>query len=256
MLSELSAGREREQSEQAELARITKLTTVGAMTASIAHEVNQPLAAIVTNGNAALRWLANQEPDVEEARAALKRIVRDGHRASEIIGGIRAMFKKGHGERTRLKINDLARDVLLLAHASLESHQVSVRSELREDLPDVLGDRVQLQQVLLNLIINGAEAMASVTDRPRLLRLSSDMHGVNEVIMTVADSGTGIDPEDMRRIFEPFYTTKASGTGMGLSICRSIIESHGGKLWATSLHPHGTAFHATMVGLAASDEGS
>src|SRR4029453_1497893 len=133
MLSELSVAREREKTEQAELARTSKLTTIGAMTASIAHEVNQPLAAVVTNSNAALRWLANQEPDLDEARAALKRIVRDGHRASEVIGGIRAMFKKGHGERARLKINDLARDVLLLAHASLESHQVSVRSELRED---------------------------------------------------------------------------------------------------------------------------
>ena len=256
MLSELSASREREQSEHAELARITKLTTVGAMTASIAHEVNQPLAAIVTNSNAAMRWLANQEPNIGEARAALRRIVRDGHRASEIIGSIRAMFKKDHGERTRLSINDLARDVLLLAHGSLEINQVSVRSELREDLPDVLVDRVQLQQVLLNLIINGAEAMASVTDRPRLLQVSSDIHDVSGVIITVADSGTGIDPEDMKRIFEPFYTTKASGMGMGLPICRSIIESHGGKLWATSLHPHGTAFHATLAGLAAGDEGS
>jgi signal transduction histidine kinase len=256
MLSELSAARERDLSEQAELARITKLTTVGAMTASIAHEINQPLAAIVTNSNAALRWLASQEPDFEEARAALRRIVRDGHRASEIIGGIRAMFKKDHGERTRLNINELARDVLLLAHASLESHQVSVRSDLREDVPDVFGDRVQLQQVLLNLIINGAEAMASVTDRPRLLQLTTDRQGVNEVIMTLADCGTGIDPEDMKRIFEPFYTTKASGMGMGLSICRSIIESHGGKLWATALHPHGTEFHVAFVGLAASDEGS
>jgi signal transduction histidine kinase len=249
MLSELSVAREREKTEQAELARTSKLITIGAMTASIAHEVNQPLAAVVTNSNAALRWLANQEPDLDEARAALKRIVRDGHRASEVIGSVRAMFKKDHAERTRLNVNDLAREVLVLAYGNLETHQITVRSELREEVPDVLADRVQLQQVLLNLIINGAEAMASVTDRERLLRVSSDAHGPNGVVITVADAGTGIDPKDMDRIFEPFYTTKASGMGMGLPICKSIIESHGGRLWATALHPCGTAFHVAMTGL-------
>jgi C4-dicarboxylate-specific signal transduction histidine kinase len=249
MLSELSVAREREKTEQAELARTSKLTTIGAMTASIAHEVNQPLAAVVTNSNAALRWLANQEPDIDEARAALKRIIRDGHRASEVIGSVRAMFKKDRAERTRLNVNDLAREVLILAYGNLETHQITVRSELREEVPDVLADRVQLQQVLLNLIINGAEAMASVTDRERLLRVSSDAHGPDGVVITVADAGTGIDPQDMDRIFEPFYTTKASGMGMGLPICRSIVESHGGRLWATALHPCGTAFHVAMTGL-------
>jgi signal transduction histidine kinase len=248
MLSELSLAREREKAEQAELARSSKLTTIGAMTASIAHEVNQPLAAVVTNSNAALRWLANREPDLDEARAALKRIIENGHRASKVVGSVRAMFKKDPAERTRLNINDLVREVLLLAHDDLETHQVTLSTELRDDAPEVLADRVQLQQVLLNLIVNGAEAMASVTDRERLLRVSSDVH-TDGVTITVADCGTGIDPKDIEHIFEPFYTTKASGMGMGLAICKSIIESHGGRLWVTSVHPWGTAFHVAMTGL-------
>src|SRR5262245_48337424 len=185
MLSELSSAREREKAEQAELARTSKLTTIGAMTASIAHEVNQPLAAVVTNSNAALRWLANREPDLDEARAALKRIIENGHRASKVVGSVRAMFKKDLAERTRLNINDLAREVLLLAHDNLQTHQVTLRTELRDEMPEVLADRVQLQQVLLNLIINGAEAMASVTDRERLLRVSSDIDDNDGVIISV-----------------------------------------------------------------------
>jgi len=249
MLSELSSAREREKAEQAELARASKLTTMGAMTASIAHEVNQPLAAVVTNGNAALRWLANAEPDLDEARAALKRIVDNGHRASKIVGGIRAMFKKDLAERASVNVNDLAREVLLLANDNLETHGVTLVTELRDEVPEVLADRVQLQQVLFNLIVNGAEAMASVTDRERLLRVSSDFHDTDGVVITVADSGTGIDPKDMNQIFEPFYTTKATGMGMGLAICKSIVESHGGRLWVTSVHPWGTAFHVAMTGL-------
>lgn len=249
MLSELSSAREREKAEQAELARTSKLTTIGAMTASIAHEVNQPLAAVVTNGNAALRWLANQEPDLDEARAALKRIIDNGHRASKVVGSVRAMFKKDLSERSRLNVNDLTREVLLLAQDDLETHRVTLQTELREDVPEVLADRVQLQQVLFNLIVNGAEAMASLTDRERLLRVSSEIHDADGVMITVADCGTGIDPKDAKQVFEPFFTTKASGMGMGLAICRSIVESHGGRLWATPLHPHGTAFHVAMTGL-------
>jgi signal transduction histidine kinase len=248
MLSELSAAREREKAEQTELARTSKLMTIGAMTASIAHEVNQPLAAVVTNSNAALRWLANQEPNLDEARAALKRIIDNGHRASKVIGSIRAMFKKDLAERTRFNVNDLAREVLLLAQDSLQTHQVTLRTELREGVPEVLADRVQLQQVLLNLIINGAEAMAGVTDRERLLQVSSAVHDADGVVITVTDSGTGIDPKDINQIFEPFYTTKASGMGMGLAICRSIVESHGGRLWVTPANPCGTAFHVAMPG--------
>ena len=249
MLSELSSAREREKAEQAELARASKLTTMGAMTASIAHEVNQPLAAVVTNGNAALRWLANAEPDLDEARAALKRIVDNGHRASKIVGGIRAMFKKDLAERASVNVNDLAREVLLLANDNLETHGVTLVTELRDEVPEVLADRVQLQQVLFNLIVNGAEAMASVTDRERLLRVSSDFHDTDGVVITVADSGTGIDPKDMNQIFEPFYTTKATGMGMGLAICKSIVESHGGRLSAVPIEPWGTAFQITMTGV-------
>lgn len=248
MLSELSLAREREKAEQAELARVSKLTTIGAMTASIAHEVNQPLAAVVTNSNAALRWLANSEPDLDEARAALKRIIDNGHRASKVVGSVRAMFKKDPAERTHLNINDLAREVLLFAHDNLETHQVTVHTDLRDDVPEVVADRVQLQQVLLNLINNGAEAMASVTDRERLLRVSSEMHGEDGVMITVADCGVGIDPGGVNQVFEPFYTTKASGMGMGLAICKSIIESHGGRLWVTPVEPSGAAFHVALTG--------
>jgi C4-dicarboxylate-specific signal transduction histidine kinase len=249
MLSELSLAREREKTEQAELARASKLTTLGAMTASIAHEVNQPLAAVVTNSNAALRWLANREPDLDEARAALKRIIDNGHRASKVVGSIRAMFKKDPAERTRLNVNDLAREVLLLAQDNLETHQVTVHTDLRDEVPEVLADRVQLQQVLLNLIVNGAEAMAALADRERLLRVSSDMHDSDGVIITVADCGAGIDGKDINQIFEPFYTTKASGMGMGLAICKSIVESHGGRLWVTPAEPCGAAFHIALTGL-------
>lgn len=246
MLSELSRAREREASEQAELARVSRLTTVGAMTASLAHEVNQPLAAIVANGNAALRWLANREPDLDEARAALKRIVKDGHRASEVVTSVRAMFKKDRSERIGLDVNDLIREVLYLAHGGLQQHRVSELTDLREGLPQVVADRVQLQQVLLNLVNNGAEAMAQVDGRERLLLVTSNLADDGGVLLTVADSGAGIDPENRERIFEPLFTTKESGMGMGLAICRSIVESHGGRLWMTPREPHGVAFHVFL----------
>jgi C4-dicarboxylate-specific signal transduction histidine kinase len=161
------------------------------------------------------------------------------------------MFKKDPAERTRLNVNDLTREVLLLAQDDLATHQVTLRTELSDDVPEVLADRVQLQQVLLNLIVNGAEAMASVTDRERVLRVSSDIHETDGVIITVADSGPGIDPKDIKQVFEPFFTTKASGMGMGLAICKSIVESHGGRLWMTPLDPRGTAFHVAMTGVVA-----
>jgi signal transduction histidine kinase len=234
------------QAAQAELARATRFTAMGQMAASIAHEINQPLAAIVANGNAALRWLANTMPDLDEARAALKRIVNDGHRASEVIGGIRAMFKKDSQEKASLDVNQLIREVLVLVHAEFQSQRVSVDTELMEDLPQVLADRVQLQQVIMNLIMNAVEAMGSITNRARVLRVKSEVNESHDVLMTVEDSGTGIDPRDINRIFDAFFTTKSHGLGMGLSICRSIIEAHNGRLWASPGIHHGSVFHLAL----------
>ena len=263
MLSELAASREREAAEhartvamQSELARVARLTTMGEMTASIAHEVNQPLSAIVANGSAGLRWLANATPNLDEARAAFKRIVNDGHRASEVISTIRAMFKKDAQARSWLEVNDLVRDVLRLAHGELQSHGVSVRTRLAAGLPRVLADRVQLQQVILNLVMNAVEAMSPVTDRARVLRVACELCRPSNVLLTVEDSGTGIEPDNMDRIFETFYTTKSHGMGMGLSICRSIVEAHGGSLAASRAHPRGSVFQIVLPidSLGANDE--
>ena len=247
MLAEIAGAREREMVEQSELARVTRLTTMGAMTASIAHEINQPLAAIVTNSNAAMRWLGHQQPDLNEARAALKRIVSDGHRASQVIGSIRAIFRKDGDERSLIVVNDLIDEVLPLAQGNLQRVGVSAEAVLDGGVPPVLGDRVQLQQVLLNLISNGAEAMAGVTDRPKVLRIRSirrdDPDGA---LITVTDVGTGIAKGSEERIFQAFFSTKSSGMGMGLFICRSIVESHGGRLWATNGEPCGSTFSIAL----------
>jgi PAS domain S-box-containing protein len=230
---------------QSELAQVARLTTMGEMTASIAHEINQPLAAIVANGNAGLRWLANTTPDIDEVRATLKRIVNDGHRAGRVISGVRTMCRKGGQAKTMVDVNDLVRDVLTLVRGEPDSRGVSVRTEL-QPLPQVLADRVQLQQVILNLIMNALDAMASVNGRARVLRLRSERHEPGGVMVTVQDSGTGIDKKDMDRIFEPFFTTKPHGMGMGLPICRSIVEAHGGRLMASHDHPYGTVFQMIL----------
>jgi PAS domain S-box-containing protein len=246
---------------QSELAQVARLTTMGEMAASIAHEINQPLAAIVANGNAGLRWLANATPDIDEVRATLKRIVSDGHRAGRVIGGVRTMFKKSSQARAAVDINDLVREVLTLVRGELDNRMVTVRTEL-EQLPQVLVDRVQLQQVILNLITNAIDAMASVDGRPRVLRLRSERHQPGGVMLTVQDSGTGIDKKDMNRIFLPFFTTKSHGMGMGLAICRSVVEAHGGRLTASHGHPCGAVFQVILpirepgtesAGLAAGD---
>jgi signal transduction histidine kinase len=246
MLAELAAARDRETAERAEFVRVARLTTMGEMAASIAHEVNQPLTAIVASGNAGLRWLANETPDLGKLQTILQRVVRDGLRASEVVASIRAMYRRETQQRGPLNINDLITDVLGHLHGELQSERIAVEVELADGLPRVLADRVQVQQVLENLIGNGIEAMRSVVDRPRLLRLAASAAESNGVLIVVGDSGPGIDPKARSRIFDPFFTTKPDGMGLGLSICRSIIEAHGGRLSASPGCPHGTVFQFTL----------
>ena len=246
MLAELAAAREREIADQARTAQQTLLTTMGQMAASIAHELNQPLAAIVTNGNAGLRWLANATPDFEEVRAALQRMVSDGHRASQLIGTIRSMFKKDGQKKAPVDVNQLIQEVLGLMQGDLENQQVSLRTELETQPIQVIGDRVQLLQVILNLITNAIDSMGSVTERPRVLRVRSETNEFDAVVVTVEDSGAGIDPKSTDRIFEAFYTTKSHGMGIGLAICRSIIEAHGGRISASPGNPHGAVFQVVL----------
>jgi two-component system, LuxR family, sensor kinase FixL len=227
-----------------ELARVSRQTTIGAMAASIAHEINQPLTAIVANANAGLRLLARG--DSSEVQAALKRIVGDGLRAGQAVAGVRAIFGKDGRKKSSVSINELVREVLALAGGELESQRVSLQVELHRDLPRVTADRVQLQQVLLNLIMNAVEAMSSVANRERSLLVRSELHGARDVLIAVEDSGPGINPNDMDRIFDAFFTTKSHGMGLGLSICKSIIESHGGRLWASTRNPHGSVFYIQL----------
>jgi putative pyrimidine permease RutG len=237
------------------LARAAQMTMMEEMAASIAHEIKQPLAAIVTHGNAGTRWLTNDPPRPDEALAALKHIVADGHRAGQVIDGIRAMFRKDGTEKAKQDVNDIVREVLALVHDDLEKQDVAVRADLTEELPQVWGDRVQLQQVVLNLVTNGAEAMSTVPDRPRVLRVATGLDERAVVLMSIEDTGTGIDPDHIERVFDPFFTTKARGMGMGLSICRSIVAAHGGRLWVSPGNPHGTVFHVGLPSAAAATGG-
>src|SRR5258707_658120 len=233
------------QTAQAELARVSRLTTMGELAASIAHEVNQPLTAVNNNSSACLRLLANQNLQPDVLRRALEEIVADGTRASAIIARIRAFIKKAPVEKNRLEVNEVIGEVLAMMGHGLEENRILLKSELAQALPPVLGDRVQLQQALLNLIMNGIEAMSAVTDRPRLLWVQSGIDESGDVLVAVRDSGTGLDLE-ADRVFTPFFTTKANGMGMGLSISRSLIEGLGGRLWATPNSPHGAVFSFTL----------
>jgi len=231
--------------DQADLSRVARLTTVGTMAASIAHEINQPLASIIMNGNAGLRWLARSEPDLEEVRGSLERIVNVGHRAAQIIAGIRAMFRKESTEKSAVAVNELICDVVATSVGELKSRHVSFALQLFDDLPPVPADRVQLQQVLANLITNAIDSMTSVPGRPHILTVRSER--LDEwVLISVQDSGTGIAPEQAERMFEAFYTTKPDGIGLGLSISRSIIESHGGRLSASAVQPYGSLFQVLL----------
>jgi PAS domain S-box-containing protein len=244
-ITDHKAAEEAARTAQSELAQVARLTAMGEMSASIAHEINQPLAAIVANGNAGLRWLANAAPDLDEVRATLKRIVSDGHRAGKVIAGVRTLFKKNVQTRVPNDVNDLVREVLSLVRGELESGRVAVESEFGQ-LPPVTADRAQLQQVILNLITNALDAMGTISDRPRVLRLRSERCEPGKIMLTVHDSGPGIEKKNVHRIFEPFFTTKTNGTGMGLSICRSVVESHGGQLMASHGHPYGAVFQIVL----------
>jgi signal transduction histidine kinase len=242
---------EREQAEaalrqsQADLAHVSRVTTMGELTASLAHEVNQPIAAAVTNANTCMLWLAGHDPNIEEARAAAMRIVLDGTRASEIISRIRLLFKKGTPERQSVDVNELIREMIVLLHSEATRYAIAVRTELAADLPQVMGDRVQLQQVVMNLVVNGIDAMKDV-EGTRELTITSQRADTERVLVSVSDTGIGLPAQQPEQIFKAFFTTKAHGTGMGLSISRSIIESHGGRLWAANNAAHGASFHLTL----------
>jgi putative pyrimidine permease RutG len=239
---------------RAQLARAAQLTTMEEAAASIAHEIKQPLTAIIMHGNAGARWLSNVPPGIEEAVAALKHIVADGHRATQVIDSMRAMFRKDGGERAELlDLNDVVRDVIALLREELDAQGVTVRLDLAEALPHVQSDRIQLQQVVLNLVTNAVEAMSAVRERERVLEVTTRLEPPGHVVMTISDSGTGIDPKNVERIFEPFFTTKLRGMGMGLSICRSIVESHDGRLWVSPGAAHGSIFNVRLPSAAANE---
>ena len=236
------------QRAQAELARVGRLTTMGELVASIAHEINQPLAAIVTNSEACLRWLNRDEPDLDEARDAASAITRNGRRAAEVIANLRAMARRSEPQLARLDINSAIQEVLLLTRSELTRRNVVVRADLSAGDRTVFADRVLMQQVVLNLIMNGSEAMSADVDRPKALTISSEPVESGGVHVAVKDTGAGIDPAIADRIFESLFTTKPNGMGMGLSICRSIIEAHGGRLWTSPNTPHGAIFQFTIPG--------
>jgi len=230
---------------QTDLAHASRLTTMGEFTASLAHEVKQPIAAAVTDANTCVRWITRDEPDLKEAREAAWRIVKDAERAAEIINRVRLLFKKGTPQRELVDVNEVAREMIVLLGDEASRHSISVRTELAEDLPHVIGDRVQLQQVLMNLIVNGVDAMHDV-DPPRELIIKSQPAENNELLLSVSDTGVGLPRHQADQIFNAFFTTKTHGTGMGLRISRSIIESHGGRLWAADNSPRGASFCFTL----------
>jgi C4-dicarboxylate-specific signal transduction histidine kinase len=238
-------GQEALRQAQADLAHVSRVTTMGELTASLAHEVNQPIAAAVTNANTCLRWLAANPPNVEEARAAVMRIVKDGKRGAEIINRVRLLFKKGRPERDLVDVNEVVREMIVLLRSEATPYNISVRTELAAELPPVLGDRVQLQQVMMNLMLNGIDAMRDV-DGTRELTIKSQRTENEQVLVTVSDTGVGLPAQQADRIFQAFFTTKSHGTGMGLSISRSIVESHGGRLWAAENSPRGASFRLTL----------
>jgi PAS domain S-box-containing protein len=245
---DISASRRAEEAlrqARADLAHVSRVTTMGELTASLAHEVSQPIAAASTNANTCLRWLASDAPNIEEARAAAMRIVKDAKRAAEIISRIRLLFKKGTSQREPVDVNEVIREMIVLLRSEAMQNSISVRTELAEDLPQVMADRVQLQQVLMNLMINSIEALKDV-DGTRELAIKSQRAENEQLLVSVSDTGIGLPPRQTEQIFNAFFTTKPHGTGMGLRISRSIVESHGGRLWAADNSPRGAIFYLTL----------
>ena len=222
------------------------LLTGDAIAATIAHEVKQPLSGMITNADAGLRWLDHSTPNLDKAKAAFEQIVADGHRAAAVIESIRAIFSNDARSRTSLEVNEMIGEAIALLRADLQKHRILVQAAPNADVPKVRGDRIQLQQVLLNLITNAIDAMAT-KDGARLLRFRSEVNDAGDVIVSVADNGPGIGPQQLKQIFNPLFTTKSGGMGMGLSICRSIVEAHGGRLWVESNKPEGAVFHFMLL---------
>jgi len=231
---------------RAQLAHVARVTTLGELAASIAHEVNQPLAAAVINGNASLEWLAARPPNYQEARRAIARLVNDAHRASHIIAQVRALTKGSNPQKGPLDINETILATVTLVDGEIQRSQVSLQTQLSRDVPIIEGDRIQLQQVILNLILNAIEAMNLIATGPRNLVVSSQKNDLNDVLISVQDSGAGIAPESRDRLFNAFYTTKPGGMGMGLAISRSIVENHSGRIWAVRNSPRGSVFQFTL----------
>jgi PAS domain S-box-containing protein len=237
--------REKLRQAQADLAHVSRVTTMGELTASLAHEIKQPIAAAITDANTCLRWLARDEPDLEEARAAAHRVVKDATRASEIVSHVRLLFKKGASEREEVDVNEIIREMLVLLHNEITRYSIAIRADLAADLPQVMGDRVQLQQVIMNLILNSIEAMKDANGT-RELAIESRPAENGHLLVAVSDTGVGLPPQQVEQIFNAFFTTKLQGTGMGLSISRSIVESHEGHLWAAANSPRGASFFITL----------
>ncbi len=236
---------------------MVRITTIGELTASIAHEVNQPLAAVVANADACVAWLSRQNPNLAEARAAAERATQGATRASEVIVRIRSLINKATPEKARVQINEIIKETAALAEGQASRNNVSIMLELAPDLPSVFGDSIQLQQVILNLLMNGIEAMTSVTDRPRRLLIQSRADDAGPDSVSVQDSGIGVSADVMARLFEPFFTTRSKGMGMGLPISRSIIEAHGGRLWAESNGSKAQSFNSLCrAGAGLSHEGT
>jgi C4-dicarboxylate-specific signal transduction histidine kinase len=230
---------------QSDLAHVNRVTTMGELTVSLAHEINQPIAAAITDANTCLRWLKRDQPDLEEAREAASRVVKDATRAAEIVGRVRLLFKKGAPQRERIDVNHIIQEMIVLLRNEASRHSVSVRMDLTTDLPWIMGDRVQLQQVLMNLMSNSIDAMKD-GQGTRELTVQSQRADDDYLQMSVSDTGVGLPPQQADQIFNAFYTTKPHGTGMGLRISRSIVESHGGRLWASNNTSRGATFYFTL----------